>query len=73
MSPNQSFIPDSQNIHADLKGPKLNINCTMVDERGDVLQPSHCTTLAAVKANKSILFRCQNSIRSSPKIRDSRF
>ena len=35
MSLNQSLI--SQNIIADLKGPKYNINCTMVDVRGDVI------------------------------------
>ena len=39
MSLNQSLILISQNIIADLKGPKLNINCTMVDVRGDVLRP----------------------------------
>ena len=54
MSLNQSFIYlflISQNIHADLKGPKVNINCTMVDVRGDVLRPPHGTKPAAVKTN----------------------
>ena len=61
MSLNQSFFIlffffflISQNIHADLKGPKLNINCTTVDVRGDVLWPPQCTIPAAVKANKNI-------------------
>ena len=55
MSPNQSFISVFffQNIHADLKGPKININCTMVDVWGDVLRPPHCTAPAAVKGNKN--------------------
>ena len=40
----------SQNIHTDRKGPKtIYINCTMVDVRGDLLRPPHCTTPAAVK------------------------
>ena len=43
----------SQNIIADLKGPKSNINCTMVDVRGDVLRSPHGTTPAAVKSNKN--------------------
>ena len=51
MSLNQSFTLISQNIIADLKGPKYNINCTMVDVRGDVLRPPHGTTPAAVKSN----------------------
>ena len=34
------------------KDQKKNINCTMVDVRGDVLRPPHGTTPAAVKANK---------------------
>ena len=59
MSLNQSFILISQNIIAVLKGPKLNINCTMVDVWGDVLRPPHSTTPAAVKtyykANNSTL------------------
>ena len=42
----------SQNIIADLEGPKENINCTMVYVRGDVLRPPHGTTPAAVKSNK---------------------
>ena len=41
----------SQNIIADLNGPKQNIDCTMVDVRGDGLRPSHGTTPAAVKSN----------------------
>ena len=40
------------NIFTDLKGPKLNIICTMDDVRGDFLGPPHGTTPAAVKANK---------------------
>ena len=34
------------------KDQKYNINCIMVDVRGDVLRPPHGTTPAAVKANK---------------------
>ena len=36
-----------------LKDLKENINCTMVDVRGDVLRPPHGTTPAAVKSNKN--------------------
>ena len=39
MSLNPTFISIPQNIHADLNGPKYNINYTMVDVRGDVLRP----------------------------------
>ena len=53
MSLNQSLFLISQNSIADLKGPKQNINCTMVDVRGDVLRPPHGTTPAAVKSNKN--------------------
>ena len=44
----------SQNIHTDLKGPKIKyIICAMIDVRGDVLRPPHGTTPAEVKANKN--------------------
>ena len=43
----------SQNIHADLEGPKGNVMCTMDDIHGDFLGPLHGTTPAAVKANKN--------------------
>ena len=43
----------SQNIIADLKGPKENIICTMADVRGDLLGPPHGTTPAAVIGNKN--------------------
>ena len=43
----------SQNILADLKGPKKNITCTMNDVWGDLLGAPHGTTAAAVIANKS--------------------
>ena len=39
------------------KDQNWNINCTMVDVRGDVLRPSHCTTPAAVKVNKNTKVR----------------
>ena len=52
MGLNNHLFLISQNIIADLKGTKLNINCTMVDVRGDVLRPPHGTTPAAVKSNK---------------------
>ena len=45
----------SQNISADLKGPKRkNINCTMDDIRGLFLGMPHGTTPAAVTTNKNI-------------------
>ena len=42
----------SQDIFADLKGPKENIICTMVHIRGDFLGLPHGTTPAAVIAKK---------------------
>ena len=53
MSLNQSFISDFSEYSRCLKGPKININCTMGDVPGDVLRLPHCTTPAAVKANKN--------------------
>ena len=42
----------SQNISADLQGPKKNINCTMDDVRGCFLGLPHSTTPAAVAKSK---------------------
>ena len=43
----------SQNISTDLKGPKVNINCTMVDVRGRFLGLPHATMPAAVTTNEN--------------------
>ena len=43
----------SQDILADLKGPKGKIICTMYDVRGDFLGPPHGTTPASVIRNKN--------------------
>ena len=54
MSLNQLYLI-SQNIRADLKRPKININCTMVDIQGGggcILRPPHLTAVAAVKAKQ---------------------
>ena len=45
-------VLNTLNIFTDLTGSKLNIICTMDDERGDVLGPPHGTTPAAVTVNK---------------------
>ena len=45
-------VLNTLNIFTDLKGRKENIICTMDDVRGDFLRPPHCTTPAAVIANK---------------------
>ena len=42
----------SQNISADLQGPKKKINCTMDDVRGCFLGLPHITAPAAVTPNK---------------------
>ena len=52
MNINLIYFLISQNISADLKGPKLNINCTMDDVRGRFLGLPHGTTPAAVTTNK---------------------
>ena len=50
MSLNNHLFLICQNIIADLKGPKWNINCTMDDVRGDVLRPSPNDWLVGDKA-----------------------
>ena len=54
MSLHQSFISDFSEYSrwSQRTQKKENINCTMVDVRGDVLQLPHGTTPAAVKTNK---------------------
>ena len=54
----------SQNTHADLKGPKENIICTMDDVRGDFVGPPHGTTPAAVIGNEILPDVCSRSARS---------
>ena len=44
MNLNLLYFLISQNISTDLKGPKVNINCTMVDVRGRFLGLPHDTT-----------------------------
>ena len=51
MSLNQSLI--SKNIYADLKGQKIKYKLHYGRCTGRLLRPPHCTTLAAVKANKN--------------------
>ena len=53
MSLNQSFISDFSEYSRWTQKSKQNINCTMVDVRGNVLRPLHCTTPAAGKENKN--------------------
>ena len=49
--PINNFL-DYQNSLADLKGPNVNIVCTIDDVWGDFLGPQHGTTPATVLANK---------------------
>ena len=49
-----------------LKDQKQNINCSMVDVWRDVLRPPHCTTPAAVKANKNRLQKFVHFILVNP-------
>ena len=54
MSLTQLFICDYSEYSRRSQRTKNKIkNCTIVDVRGDVLWPPHCTTPAAVKANKN--------------------
>ena len=52
-------------LNTDLKGPRLNIICTMDDVRGDYLRPPHATTLAAVIANKIYWFDPWEAVKHS--------
>ena len=52
MSLKQSFISDFSEYSRWTQTSKQNINCTMVDVRGDVLRPLHCTAPVKVKVNK---------------------
>ena len=54
MSLNQSFITDFSEYSRSSQRTKNKINCTMVDERGNVSQLPHCTTPTAVKAKTKI-------------------
>ena len=50
MSLNQLFISDFSEY---FRWSQIKYKLTMVDVRGDILRPPHCTTPAAVKANET--------------------
>ena len=54
-------------MSAVVKGPKVNINCTMDDVRGLFLGMPHGTTPAAVTTNKNMIMSSSKSSRDIQK------